>query len=187
MKVKTTIQKILKSEGWYRRRFPTPHIRYWMWRLRSRRDGGWEDGYSTAKWWISLVPSSFHPNIGFLLSLFRNKDIKDPKIGCKNEESFKNTSVTTVPKWTSFRFAFRQRFCTFLTERGKHMRTDFLARLTNPETQHGVVLFDCEKTHGASKNKNERKKFQRVVEFYCYLSDYATHCWTRTTSCWQHD
>ena len=43
---------------------------------------GWEDGYSTAKWWISLVPSSFHPNIGFLLSLFRNKDIKDPKIGC---------------------------------------------------------------------------------------------------------
>jgi len=116
MEAKPTIHKILKSEGWYGWRFQTLHARYWMWRLRSQRERGEEKGYSSVKWLISPVSSSFHRNIGFLLTLLRNKDIK-AKIGSKNDETFKNIFITTVLKWTSIQFAFRQCFCTFLTQR----------------------------------------------------------------------
>lgn len=132
METKTTIHKILEREGWYRWSFLTPHVCYWMWRLRSQRERGEEKGYSTVKWWISPVPSSFHPNMGFLLTLLRNKDIK-AKIGGKSDESFKNIFITTVLKWTSIQFAFWQRFCTFLTQRENHMRIDVLVLLTNPQ------------------------------------------------------
>lgn len=168
MEAKTTIQKTLKSEGWYRWRFLTPHVRYWMWRLRSQRERGEEKGYSTVKWLISPVPCSFHPNIGFLLTFLRNKDIK-AKIGRKSDESFKNIFITTMLKWTSIQFAFWQRFCTFLTQRETH--ADWCSRAADKSsdvTRNRAIRL--RQKWGASGDKIVWKKFQRVVEFYSHLS-----------------
>ena len=128
-----------------------------------------EKGYSSVKWLISPVPSSFHPNIGFLFTLLRNKDIK-AKIGSKNDESFKNIFITTVLKWTSIQFAFRQRFCTFLTQRrntcGLMFSRCWQILRRNTESCRSIVTW----SEAPAEIKLYRKKFQRVVEFY-YLSN----------------